>query len=149
MSTPRRSPGSNGASSRARGIAKSSRVGGRGRGARRAEPVSAVTAAVRELFGNGPVPADAAWPVAHPVAGALLRSLGLVAVLAPLAPLRSLGLVALFAPLAVRQSLGLVALFAPLAVRQSLGLVALFAPLAVRRHARGDVPPDDRGRRAR
>ncbi|MEU5916459.1 hypothetical protein [Streptomyces sp. NPDC047141] len=125
MSTPRRSPGSNGASSRARGIAKSSRVGGRGRGARRVEPVSAVTAAVRELFGNGPVPADAAWPVAHPVAGALLRSLGLVAVLAPLAPLRSLGLVALFA------------LFAPLALLRSLGLVALSAPLAVRRHARG------------
>ncbi|WP_225804985.1 ABC transporter permease [Streptomyces sp. NK15101] len=48
-------------------------------------PVSAVTTAVRELFGNAPVPADAAWPVAHPVAGALLWSLGLVAVFAPLA----------------------------------------------------------------
>lgn len=36
-------------------------------------------------FGNAPVPADAAWPVAHPVAGALLWSLGLVAVFAPLA----------------------------------------------------------------
>ncbi|MGW4748606.1 hypothetical protein ACWEPR_27830 [Streptomyces sp. NPDC004290] len=125
MSTPRPSPGSNGASRRARGISKSSRVGGRGRGARRAEPVSAVTTAARELFGNAPVPADVAWPVAHPVAGALLRSLGLVAVLAPLAPLRSLGLVGLFA------------LFAPLALLRSLGLVALSAPLAVRRHARG------------
>ncbi|MFI1716023.1 ABC transporter permease [Streptomyces litmocidini] len=48
-------------------------------------PLSAVTTAVRELFGNAPVPADAAWPVAHPVAGALLWSLGLVAVFAPLA----------------------------------------------------------------
>ncbi|MFJ3768007.1 hypothetical protein ACIPQJ_26265 [Streptomyces sp. NPDC090082] len=103
MSTPRRSPGANGASSRARGIAKSSRVGGRGRGTRRVEPVSAATTAARELFRNAPVPADAAWPVAHPVAGALLRSLGLVAVFAPLAPLRSLGLVALFAPHAVRR----------------------------------------------
>ncbi|MFK0214930.1 hypothetical protein [Streptomyces sp. NPDC090298] len=74
---------------------------------------------MRQLFGNPPVPADVAWPVAHPVAGALLRSLGLVAVFAPLAPLRSLGLVAVFAPLAPLRSLGLVALFAPLAVRQS------------------------------
>ncbi|MFI2736033.1 ABC transporter permease [Streptomyces sp. NPDC018711] len=48
-------------------------------------PVSAVTAAVRHLFGNAPVPAEAAWPVAHPVAGALLWSLGLIAVFAPLA----------------------------------------------------------------
>ncbi|MFH8839779.1 ABC transporter permease [Streptomyces sp. NPDC017868] len=48
-------------------------------------PVSAVTTAVRHLFGNAPVPAEAAWPVAHPVAGALLWSLGLIAVFAPLA----------------------------------------------------------------
>ncbi|MFF0426286.1 ABC transporter permease [Streptomyces sp. NPDC004520] len=48
-------------------------------------PVSAVTTAVRYLFGNAPVPAEAAWPVAHPVAGALLWSLGLIAVFAPLA----------------------------------------------------------------
>ncbi|MFE0738058.1 ABC transporter permease [Streptomyces sp. NPDC058855] len=48
-------------------------------------PISAVTTAVRVLFGNAPVPADAAWPVAHPVAGALLWSLVLVAVFAPLA----------------------------------------------------------------
>ncbi|MFE5484854.1 ABC transporter permease [Streptomyces sp. NPDC056527] len=46
-------------------------------------PISAVTTAVRELFGNATVPADAAWPVAHPVAGALLWSLGLIAVFAP------------------------------------------------------------------
>ncbi|MER7624714.1 ABC transporter permease [Streptomyces sp. NPDC126503] len=48
-------------------------------------PISAVATAVRVLFGNAPVPADAAWPVAHPVAGALLWSLALVAVFAPLA----------------------------------------------------------------
>lgn len=48
-------------------------------------PISAVTTAVRELFGNATVPADAAWPVAHPVAGALLWSLVLIAVFAPLA----------------------------------------------------------------
>ncbi|MFE5795291.1 ABC transporter permease [Streptomyces sp. NPDC056503] len=48
-------------------------------------PVSAVTTAVRALFGNAPVPDGAAWPVAHPVAGSLLWSLGLIAVLAPLA----------------------------------------------------------------
>ncbi|MFF0475796.1 ABC transporter permease [Streptomyces sp. NPDC004284] len=48
-------------------------------------PLSAVTTAVRDLFGNAPVPADAAWPVAHPVAGSLLWSLGLIAVFAPLA----------------------------------------------------------------
>ncbi|WP_030751431.1 ABC transporter permease [Streptomyces griseus] len=48
-------------------------------------PLSAVATAVRVLFGNAPVPSGAAWPVAHPVAGALLWSLGLIAVLAPLA----------------------------------------------------------------
>ncbi|MEE1752470.1 ABC transporter permease [Streptomyces sp. SP18CS02] len=48
-------------------------------------PISAVTTAVRHLFGNAPVPADAAWPVAHPVAGALVWSLVLLAVSAPLA----------------------------------------------------------------
>ncbi|GHG19443.1 ABC transporter permease [Streptomyces filamentosus] len=47
-------------------------------------PISAVATAVRALFGNAPVPADAAWPVAHPVAGSLLWSLGLLAVLVPL-----------------------------------------------------------------
>ncbi|MCZ0979125.1 ABC transporter permease [Streptomyces diastatochromogenes] len=48
-------------------------------------PISAVTTAVRHLFGNAPVPTEAAWPVTHPVAGALLWSLGLIAVFAPLA----------------------------------------------------------------
>ncbi|MFI8827986.1 ABC transporter permease [Streptomyces sp. NPDC053431] len=48
-------------------------------------PISAVTTAVRVLFGNAPVPADAAWPVAHPVAGALLWSLALIALCAPAA----------------------------------------------------------------
>ncbi|MFF8377425.1 ABC transporter permease [Streptomyces sp. NPDC015661] len=48
-------------------------------------PISAVTTAVRDLFGNAPILPDAAWPVAHPVAGALLWSLGLIAVFAPLA----------------------------------------------------------------
>lgn len=48
-------------------------------------PISAVTTAVRELFDNATVPADAAWPVAHPVAGALLWSLALITVFAPLA----------------------------------------------------------------
>ncbi|MEU6975773.1 MULTISPECIES: ABC transporter permease [unclassified Streptomyces] len=48
-------------------------------------PISAVTTAVRELFGNASVPADAAWPVAHPVAGALLWSLALLALSAPAA----------------------------------------------------------------
>lgn len=47
-------------------------------------PFSAVATAVRDLFGNAPVPADAAWPVAHPVAGAVLWSLALLAVCVPL-----------------------------------------------------------------
>ncbi|MEU8763744.1 ABC transporter permease [Streptomyces sp. NPDC048659] len=48
-------------------------------------PISAVTTAVRELCGDASVPADAAWPVAHPVAGALLWSLALLALAAPAA----------------------------------------------------------------
>ncbi|MGW1283674.1 ABC transporter permease [Streptomyces sp. NPDC002586] len=48
-------------------------------------PISAVTTALRDLFGNAPVPPDSAWPVAHPVAGALTWSLALVAVFLPLA----------------------------------------------------------------
>ncbi|MFI6105576.1 ABC transporter permease [Streptomyces sp. NPDC051310] len=48
-------------------------------------PVSAVTTALRDLFGNAPVPEGAAWPVAHPVAGALCWSLALLAVCVPLA----------------------------------------------------------------
>lgn len=48
-------------------------------------PISAVATAVRDLCGNAPVPVDAAWPVAHPVAGAVLWSLALLAVCVPLA----------------------------------------------------------------
>lgn len=44
-----------------------------------------MTTALRKLFGNASVPADSAWPVAHPVAGALLWSLVLTAVFLPLA----------------------------------------------------------------
>jgi ABC-2 type transport system permease protein len=48
-------------------------------------PVSAVTAACRELFGNPGAPAaDAAWPVAHPVTATICWSLLLVAVFMPL-----------------------------------------------------------------
>ncbi|MFI6036470.1 ABC transporter permease [Streptomyces sp. NPDC051315] len=48
-------------------------------------PISAVTTALRDLFGNAPVPEDAAWPVAHPVAGSLAWCAVLIAVFAPLA----------------------------------------------------------------
>lgn len=48
-------------------------------------PISAVTTALRDLFGNAPVPADAAWPVAHPLAGSLAWCAVLIAVCAPLA----------------------------------------------------------------
>ncbi|MFF9865588.1 ABC transporter permease [Streptomyces sp. NPDC013953] len=48
-------------------------------------PISAVTTALRDLFGNAPVPEGAAWPVAHPVAGSLCWSLALLAVCVPLA----------------------------------------------------------------
>ncbi|WP_030347418.1 ABC transporter permease [Streptomyces sp. NRRL S-1022] len=48
-------------------------------------PISAVTTALRDLFGNAPVPEGAAWPVAHPVAGSLLWSLALIALFLPLA----------------------------------------------------------------
>ncbi|SIR86989.1 ABC-2 type transport system permease protein [Williamsia sterculiae] len=49
-------------------------------------PVSAVTAAARELLGN-PNPASAihAWPMQHPVYTTLIWSAGLVAVFAPMA----------------------------------------------------------------
>ncbi|QKW36394.1 ABC transporter permease [Actinomadura sp. NAK00032] len=48
-------------------------------------PVSALTAACRDLFGNPGAPAaDAAWPLAHPVAATLGWSLLLLAVFAPL-----------------------------------------------------------------
>jgi ABC-type polysaccharide/polyol phosphate export permease len=49
-------------------------------------PVSAVTAAARHLFGNpNPSAAIHAWPMQHPVIAALLWSLVLLAVFAPLA----------------------------------------------------------------
>ncbi|MFG2875761.1 ABC transporter permease [Streptomyces sp. NPDC048337] len=53
-------------------------------------PISAVATAVRELCGNaGAEPAaGAAWPAAHPVAGALLWSLVLLAAFVPLATRR-------------------------------------------------------------
>jgi ABC-2 type transport system permease protein len=47
-------------------------------------PISAVAAAVRDLFGNVAPTADAAWPVAHPVAGSLLWSLVLLVLFVPL-----------------------------------------------------------------
>lgn len=48
-------------------------------------PISAVTTALRDLFGNAPVPQGAAWPVAHPVAGSLAWCAALIAVFLPLA----------------------------------------------------------------
>ncbi|MFF4016715.1 ABC transporter permease [Streptomyces sp. NPDC001843] len=48
-------------------------------------PISAVTTALRDLFGNAPVPVGAAWPVAHPVAGSLAWCAVLLALFAPLA----------------------------------------------------------------
>jgi ABC-2 type transport system permease protein len=47
-------------------------------------PVSALTAASRELFGNPGLPSgDVAWPQAHPVAAVLLWSAALLAVFVP------------------------------------------------------------------
>ncbi|SPF01428.1 ABC transporter permease [Streptomyces sp. MA5143a] len=48
-------------------------------------PISAVTTALRDLFGNAPVPDGAAWPVAHPIAGSLAWCAVLLAVFVPLA----------------------------------------------------------------
>lgn len=49
-------------------------------------PVSAVTAAARELFGNpNPSASIQVWPMQHPVAASLLWSIGLLAIFAPLA----------------------------------------------------------------
>ncbi|MBT2211991.1 MULTISPECIES: ABC transporter permease [Actinomadura] len=48
-------------------------------------PVSALTAACRQLFGNPGAPAgDPAWPVAHPVLASVLWSVALLAVFMPL-----------------------------------------------------------------
>jgi hypothetical protein len=49
-------------------------------------PVSAVTAAARELFGNpNPSASIHAWPMQHPVAATLAWSFALLVVFAPLA----------------------------------------------------------------
>jgi ABC transporter DrrB family efflux protein len=49
-------------------------------------PVSALTQACRELWGNGlPAPADAAWSLQHPVLVTVVWSVGLTAIFAPLA----------------------------------------------------------------
>jgi ABC-2 type transport system permease protein len=49
-------------------------------------PISAVSAACRELFGNGTaVTAGGAWPVTHPVVASVGWSLLLLAVCVPLA----------------------------------------------------------------
>ncbi|WP_028801701.1 ABC transporter permease [Streptomyces sp. 142MFCol3.1] len=48
-------------------------------------PISAVTTALRDLFGNAPAPADGAWPVTHPVAGSLAWCAVIVAVFLPAA----------------------------------------------------------------
>ncbi|MFI5659600.1 ABC transporter permease [Streptomyces sp. NPDC051684] len=48
-------------------------------------PISAVATAVRDLFGNAPVPHGAAWPVTHPVAGSLAWCAVLLALCVPLA----------------------------------------------------------------
>src|SRR4051794_10279093 len=49
-------------------------------------PISSLVAATRTLFGNPTaVPADAAWPLQHPVVSALLWCVGLLAVAVPLA----------------------------------------------------------------
>jgi ABC transporter DrrB family efflux protein len=51
-------------------------------------PVSAVTAAARELFGNpNPSASISAWPMQHPVVASIAWSLALLAVFAPLATL--------------------------------------------------------------
>ena len=49
-------------------------------------PLSSLVQAVRELWGNtGPAPADAALPLHHPVLSTIIWTVGLTAVLAPLA----------------------------------------------------------------
>jgi ABC transporter DrrB family efflux protein len=49
-------------------------------------PVSALTQACRQLWGNGPVaPADAAWPLQNPILLTVVWSVALTAIFAPLA----------------------------------------------------------------
>jgi ABC-2 type transport system permease protein len=47
-------------------------------------PVSALAAAVRELFGNPSVPANGAWPLEHPIWACLIWLVALLAVFVPL-----------------------------------------------------------------
>jgi ABC-2 type transport system permease protein len=55
-------------------------------------PISAVVAAVRTLFGNPmALPADASWPLAHPVIAAVLWSIAILAIAAPLSIARFRG----------------------------------------------------------
>lgn len=49
-------------------------------------PLSATTAAGRQLFGNpNPMPANASWPMQHPIEASLLGSLVMLAIFMPLA----------------------------------------------------------------
>jgi ABC-2 type transport system permease protein len=49
-------------------------------------PVSSVTSAVRDLWGNpNPLPANPSWPVLHPLAAALMWSVALIVIAAPIA----------------------------------------------------------------
>jgi ABC-2 type transport system permease protein len=48
-------------------------------------PLSAVAGAMRELFGNPSPHVSDAWPLVHPVAATVLWSIGIIAVVAPLA----------------------------------------------------------------
>jgi ABC-2 type transport system permease protein len=49
-------------------------------------PISSLVAATRSLFGNPmAIPADAPWPLQHPVASALIWCVGLLAIVIPLA----------------------------------------------------------------
>jgi ABC-2 type transport system permease protein len=48
-------------------------------------PVSALTAGLREQWGNGRIAADAAWPLRHAVPVSVVWSIILTAIFAPLA----------------------------------------------------------------
>jgi ABC-2 type transport system permease protein len=49
-------------------------------------PISALTQAIRELWGNtGPAPAEAGWPLHHPALATFLWTIAITAVVAPLA----------------------------------------------------------------
>jgi ABC-2 type transport system permease protein len=49
-------------------------------------PVSSVTSAVRDLWGNpNPMPTNPSWPVEHPLAAALMWSVALIVIAAPIA----------------------------------------------------------------